>query len=151
MEKGNGWIVLILFIVLIMVALGRFGRWLEKPPKRRLPVPAAGDIPQTDVVELLEGAGFDVLAGKTKLPITIAVNGEATLASQLYIDYLAAREEKLYVVRLARERVPIDWAAGSSVREKLLPYSLIYPETEGVLYVDMEQRKIKIITFQIEV
>lgn len=151
MEKGNGLIVLVLFIVLIIFVLRRFGRWLEAPPKRRLLVPSAGEIPQNDVVELLEGAGFDVLSGKMKLPITIAVNGDATLASQLYIDYLAAKENRLYVVRLARERVPIDWAAGSSVREKLLPYSLIYPEAEGVLYVDMEQRKIKTITFQIEV
>jgi len=150
-EKGNGLIVLVLFIVLIIFVLRRFGRWLEAPPKRRLLVPSAGEIPQNDVVELLEGAGFDVLSGKMKLPITIAVNGDATLASQLYIDYLAAKENRLYVVRLARERVPIDWAAGSSVREKLLPYSLIYPEAEGVLYVDMEQRKIKTITFQIEV
>ncbi|MFD0694985.1 hypothetical protein ACFQZT_12835 [Paenibacillus sp. GCM10027628] len=101
-------------------------------------------------MELLEGAGFDVLAGKTKIPITMTVGDSEQLESRLFIDYFVQKNDEIYLVKLAKERKPLEMT-GSSVRDMLLPYSLIYPEAAGVLYVDMGQSKIKKITFHIEV
>ena len=56
----------------------------------------------------------------------------------------------VYLVKVAKERKPLEMT-GSAVRDMLLPYTLIYPEARGILYVDMTVNKIKKITFHIEV
>ncbi|MNY81838.1 hypothetical protein D3C86_2236210 [compost metagenome] len=68
----------------------------------------------------------------------------------MFIDYFAEKDGQLLLVKVARERKPLEMT-GSGVREMLLPYSLMYPEAEGILYVDLAVQKIKKITFHIEV
>lgn len=150
MEKGDITVILLILIVFTGFMMLRFQRWLNTPIKKRFRVPAEADVPYDDTVELLEGAGFDVLAGKTKVPVTMIVNDSEQLESRYFIDYFVQKNEELYLVKLAKDRKPLEMT-GSAVRDMLLPYSLIYPEASGVLYVDMEQQKIKKITFHIEV
>ncbi|MEW9699122.1 hypothetical protein [Paenibacillus sp. SI8] len=151
MEKGDVIVILLILIGVVCYFIWRFQRWLQPPIKRGFRIPSMSEeIPQDDVVELLEGAGFDVIGGKTKIPITITVDDREQLESRLFIDYFAQKEKKLFLVKVAKERKPLEMT-GSSVRDMLLPYSLIYPEAAGVLYVDMGQNKIKKITFHIEV
>ncbi|NEW06202.1 hypothetical protein GK047_09280 [Paenibacillus sp. SYP-B3998] len=150
MEKGDVTVILLIVFGFVIFLIWRFLYWLQTPMKRGVRVPSTSEVPEDEVVALLEGAGFDVLAGKTKIPIIITVNDTEQLESRLFIDYFVEKDEKLYLVKLAKERKTLEMT-GSSVRDMLLSYSLIYPEAAGVLYVDMGQNKIKKITFHIEV
>jgi hypothetical protein len=150
MEKGDITVILMILIVFVGFISLRFRHWLITPKVKRFRIPRGADIVEDDTVELLEGAGFDVLAGKTKIPITMTLNDAEDFQSRLYIDYIAQKNDELYLVKVARERKPLE-LKGSSIRDMLLPYCLLYPEAAGVLYVDMNQLKIKKITFHIEV
>ncbi|SDO08982.1 hypothetical protein SAMN04487897_10844 [Paenibacillus sp. yr247] len=150
MENGDVTVILLILIMVVGYLIWRIQRWLDRSTQKRMRIPRQSDIPQDEVVELLEGAGFDVLAGKTKIPITMTINDREQLESRLFIDYFAQKEDQIYLVKVAKERKPLEMT-GSSVRDMLLAYSLIYPEAGGVLYVDMALNKIKKITFHIEV
>lgn len=150
MQKSDMVIVLLLVTICVAWITLRIRSWLE-PPKGKLTIPFSDEIPQDEAVELLEGAGFDVIAAKTRIPIVIELGEiEEPLQSRLYIDYFVKKQDRYYLVKLARERKPMEWT-GSSLRDALLPYQLLYPEAAGILYVDMYQQKIKKISFQIEV
>ena len=151
MEQGDVSVIMLILIGAVCLVIWRFRRWLSGSSRGgggRIPQHA--DIPVDDVTQLLEGAGFDVLAGKTKIPITISVNERKQLESRLFIDYFVQKDEHMYLVKVARERKPLEMS-GSAVRDMLLPYSLLYPEAQGILYVDLTVNKIKKITFHIEV
>lgn len=45
------------------------------------------------------------------------------------------------MVKLARERMPVDWT-GSGIRDRLMPFSLLYPECAGLLYIDVNEKSI---------
>lgn len=150
MEQGDVKVILLILIIFAGYLFWRFNRWLKGSTSKRMRIPSNADVPQDDVVELLEGAGFDVLAGKTKIPIAMTINDRDVLESRLFVDYFAEKEGQLLLVKVARERKPLEMT-GSGVRDMLLPYSLLYPEAEGILYVDMAVQKIKKITFHIEV
>ncbi|MBP1989032.1 hypothetical protein [Paenibacillus eucommiae] len=151
MEKGDVTVILLILIVFVGFITLRFRHWLATPPKKRLSIYSGSEVPDDDdTVRLLEGAGFDVLSGKTKVPITMMLNDSEEFQTRLYIDYFAQKNEELFLVKVARERKPLEMT-GSSIRDHLLSYSLLYPEAAGVLYVDMEMLKIKKITFHIEV
>lgn len=143
-------VLLIIVSVIVSWATLRARRWLDDP-KRNLPIPINDDIPSDEAVELLEGAGFDILSSKTRIPLLITINdAEEPLYSRLFIDYFAQKNEELYLVKLARDRKPIDMT-GSSLRDAFLAYHLLFPDASGVLYVDMNQQKIKKISFHVEV
>lgn len=149
MYRGDGLILLLLSLFITGWLLYRFRGWLLAPPKARHIITPDPEIPVTDAVELLEFAGYEVLTGKRKIPISVQVNDGARMESRLFIDHFAAVEDKLYVVRLARDRKPIEWT-GSGLRDQLLVYQLLYGEVEGILYVDPKQRSIEKITFTID-
>ncbi|WP_068775302.1 hypothetical protein [Paenibacillus sp. FJAT-26967] len=150
MQNGDAFI-LILLLGLLAAWIGiRFHQWLVEPAKSSVHLPLYTEVPDDEVVDLLIGAGFDVIGGKTRIPITITLNQKEELYSRLFIDYFAEKNDKLYLVKVAKERKPLEMT-GSAIRERLLAYSLLVPEAEGVLYVDMNGRKIKQITFHIEV
>ncbi|WP_235857529.1 hypothetical protein [Paenibacillus albiflavus] len=143
-------VLLIIVSIAVSWATLRFRRWLDEP-KRNLPVPIHDDIPSDEAVELLEGAGFDVLSSKTRIPLYITINdAEEPLYSRLFIDFFVQKNEELYLVKLARERRPLDMT-GSGLRDAFLAYQLLFPDASGVLYVDMNQQKIKKISFHVEV
>lgn len=150
MEQGDVRVILLILIVVVCFIFWRFQKWSTGSSRRRGRIPRHANIPEDDVVELLEGAGFEVLAGKSKIPITMTISERDHLESRLFIDYFVQKEDDVYLVKVARDRKPLEMT-GSAVRDMLLPYTLIYPEAQGILYVDMAVSKIKKITFHIEV
>lgn len=146
------WLVMV-FVgsLLIIWAYRAFYRWLHQPAATRgLKLGKGGVIPDNDVnVQLLEQAGYEVTSGKHLIPISIELDGEELgRGSRLYIDYIAERDDESYIVKTARDRMPMDWT-GSGVRDRLLVYSLLLPECTGVLFVDAKERIIRKITFHI--
>jgi hypothetical protein len=150
--RSGDWLVVVLVLGVFLVWGGvLFRHWFENPPKKRIQAPQGEpDFEPNEVTELLEGAGFDVLAAKARVPIVMTLNDREQYQSRLYIDYFAEKNDELYLVKVARDRKPLEMT-GSGIRDALLPYYLLYPDASGVLYVDMNARKIKKFTFDIEV
>lgn len=137
---------------LLMVLIGGFAiylayrgirSWVRKPFGLRS---AAGlvlneEIVDHPAVDLLKAAGYEVISDKLKVPLAFQVDG-SVLHSRLFIDYIAVKDGEFYLVRTARERLPIEWT-GSGIRKELLPYLLLYPACGGVLYADAEQGVLK--------
>ncbi len=134
--------VIVLAVIVSLTAVWlwlRFKRWLYEPISIRLPVPYKPPA-SNEVTELLRQEGYEVLAGKQRIPIEIDVDGKK-LSSRYFVDYFAKSDGELYVVKVSRERQKVSWT-GSGVRDLWLPYFLIFEEVSGVLYVDMEKRKV---------
>lgn len=149
MYRGDGLILLLISLVIVSWLFLLFRSWLLAPPKVRHPIEADPEIPVTEAVELLEYAGFEVLTGKRRIPIYVNLNDSEELESRLFVDHFAAEGDKLYAVKLARSRKPVDMT-GSGLRDQLLVYQLIYEQLEGILYVDTKLRTIDKICFTIE-
>jgi hypothetical protein len=149
MGKYGDWLVMLIAGGLLLYWLYRaFYRWLHEPPglNTKLLLSEAAEVQEDDEsVRFLEQAGYEVTHGKYRVPITIYLDGQE-LQSRLFIDMIAEKEGKHYIVKTARERMPIDWT-GSGVRDRLLVYALLLPECEGVLFVDQKERTIRTITF----
>ncbi|MNP64601.1 hypothetical protein D3C76_1601090 [compost metagenome] len=66
----------------------------------------------------------------------------------MFIDYVALDEDgAIYLVKTARKRMPLEWT-GSSLRDRLLPFFLLYPDCAGMLYVDIYEAEIRQIHFE---
>lgn len=114
----------------------------------RLTLGKGGELTEDDEnILFLERSGYEVLSGKHRVPIRIDLDGQS-LNSRLYIDYIAEQDGKMYIVKTARERMPMDWT-GAGVRDRLLVYSLLPPECTGVLFVDAKEQIIRQIIFHI--
>ncbi|WP_274651741.1 hypothetical protein [Paenibacillus humicola] len=150
MGNYGDWLVMIVAAGLILYWVYRgFYRWLHEPPgmRSKLLLSEAEKVREDDEnVRFLEQAGFEVTHGKYRVPITIDLDGEE-LQSRLFIDLIAEKDGKHYIVKTARDRMPIDWT-GSGVRDRLLVYALLLPECEGVLFVDQKERTIRTIVFR---
>ncbi|WP_116190969.1 hypothetical protein [Paenibacillus taihuensis] len=150
MGNYGDWLVMFIAGALIVFWLYRsFYRWLHEPPgmNTKLLLSHAEDVLEDDVnVQFLEKSGYEVTHGKYRVPITIDLDG-TELQSRLFIDLIAEKDGKHYIVKTARERMPIDWT-GSGVRDRLLVYALLLPECEGVLFVDHKEHTIRTITFR---
>lgn len=146
------WLVMAVVGSLLLIwAYRGFYRWLHQPAGTRgLKLGKGGAIAEDDInVQLLEQAGYEVTSGKHLIPISIDLDGEELgRGSRLYIDYIAEQEDESYIVKTARDRMPMDWT-GSGIRDRLLVYSLLLPECDGVLFVDAKERIIRKITFHI--
>ncbi|MEX2462017.1 MAG: hypothetical protein WD469_12125 [Paenibacillaceae bacterium] len=137
-----GIIGIVAFIVLRSRLQTRYSpKWIPEPDD---------EIPVTEAVVLLENAGYEVMTTKRKIPIRILVNDEEELFSRYFVDHFAQSGEKWYIVKIARSRHPFEMR-GSSIRDQLLPYQLIYLEAAGILYVDVSLQKIVKIQFELEV
>lgn len=152
MRSGDWFVVMLVVIVFLFWGVSSFRHWFENGPKKpRFVVPQGEeDVEPNEVTELLEGAGFDVISAKVRIPIIMTLNDGEQYQSRLYIDYFVEKKDELYVVKVSRERKPLE-LTGSGIREALLPYYLLVPEASGVLYVDIHAGKIKKFKFEIEV
>ncbi|WP_248925314.1 hypothetical protein [Paenibacillus hamazuiensis] len=151
MQSGDG---IVIFLILIAIAVWAFTRtrgWVRDKTRRIEPdVPVDEEIPADEAVTLLEESGYEVLAAKKRLPIQITLNGSESLQSRLFIDYFAQKDGEYYIVKLAKDRKPLE-LTGSGIRDAFLCYQLAYPQTAGILYVDMAARKINTIHIKLEV
>ncbi|AWB46946.1 hypothetical protein DCC85_13210 [Paenibacillus sp. CAA11] len=139
--------MLLISLVCILLLYRAVVRWLRKPApfKPGTAFEVNDDYEITPEVELLQGAGYEVISGKLKVPLAFEVDQEI-MHSRLFIDYVARLDGEYYLVKTARSRWKFEWT-GSGVRDALLPYLLIYPNCAGVLYIDTDQREIKQIHF----
>lgn len=128
----------------------RIDRWLHEPPGARLRRLAQdGGVIPDEAVTLLQESGFEVLTGKHRIPLGVKVDEEPSMTTRLYFDYLVSKEDKYYLVKLERTRQPIEWTA-SGLRERLLPYALLFPDCEGIIVADPKEKRVRTVRFQVE-
>ncbi|CAG7642143.1 hypothetical protein ACFQI7_11335 [Paenibacillus allorhizosphaerae] len=151
MQSGDGFVI---FLIVVLI-----GAWLyfyiRAQLRRTVGQPAPldlieeEDVPEDDATVLLEEEGYRLVSGKKRIPITISVNDDEELHSRLYIDYMVEKDGLYYTVKLASEHKPLDMA-GSAIRDRLLVYQLVYPQTSGVLYVDVLEHQIDRFVFVLD-
>lgn len=148
MQKSGD--VYMIFAIVVLIAIWgwfRFRRWLYAPMSNRLPFPSGDGVSAEEVVDILQQEGYEVVSGKQRVPIRIAIDGKS-LQTRYFIDCFAKKQNELYVVKLARSRHPVEWT-GSGVRDRLLPYAMLFSGTSGILYVDIEAKTLKRIKISI--
>ena len=146
-QQGDVYVLLIIIVVALILIWIRFKKWLYSPSRLKLPFPVNTVVPRNEAVLLLEQAGYQVICGKKKVPLIVTVD-DVPMDSRLFIDYFAKKGEELFVVKLAKQRQPVQWT-GSGVRQSLMPYCYLFLETHGVLYVDLEEGRVRKITIDI--
>lgn len=150
MNKYGDWFIMLIAGALMAIWLYRaFYRWLHSPPTMRsLKLGKGGTIyPDDENIQLLERNGYRVVSGKHAVPIAIELD-DSTLGkgARLYIDYIAEKDDCTFIVKTARDRMPMDWTA-SGIRDRLLVYSLLMPDCSGVLFVNAKENIVRKITF----
>lgn len=152
MGTYGDWIIMFIAGGALVIWLFRaFYRWLHEPSSvNRLKLGKGAELlPDDENIILLERAGYEVKSSKHLVPIYIELDGMPLgKGSRLYIDYIAEKNNNIYIVKTARDRMPMDWTA-SGVRDRLLVYSLLLPQCRGVLFVDAKEKVIRKITFDI--
>lgn len=143
LKPGDLIILVILIAILLVLLLYKSSRMLvhSRGSAPSGPVPKKGD-----VVNLLDAFGYEMISGKSKIPIDIQVD-ERSYQSRLFVDGLAQKNGKNYVVRVGSSRKPLR-LAGAAIRDELLPYHFIY-QADGILYLDMERERVREITFNV--
>ncbi|MBO2945105.1 hypothetical protein JJQ72_14095 [Paenibacillus sp. F411] len=142
----------VLMVVLAVMAAGvvlwRLNRWLTSPQTAVFTtVPIHKQIEDHPALELLLQDGYEVIGGKVKINLSFQI-GAQEVYSRLFVDYVASDEEgQLYLVKLSRERMAMDWS-GASVRDRLMPVLLMYPDCAGLLYVDDQQGTVRKVTME---
>ncbi|TBL79866.1 hypothetical protein [Paenibacillus thalictri] len=151
MRSGDGFVILLILIGFAAWLFVRSKSWVHDKVQNITPeIPVDEAVPEDDVVRLLVEAGYEVLSGKKRIPIHITLNETEQLQSRLFIDYFAQKEDDVFIVKLARDRKPMDMT-GSGIRDALLCYQLLYPQSSGILYVEPDTQSIRTITFETEV
>lgn len=153
MERFGDWLLMLIAAgFMIGWVLWRLRRWLHDPPGARLrKLARAGgiDVDDNDAVSLLEEHGYEVLSGKHRIPLGVVLDDGPPQPTRLYFDYLASMEDKYYLVKLERARQPTDWTA-SGLRERLLVYQLLFPDCDGIVVADPNERQVRKVRFQVE-
>ncbi|WP_027093756.1 hypothetical protein [Cohnella thermotolerans] len=151
MAKFGDWFVFLVAVFLLLWWIWRrFNHWLHEPPGYRLrKLAKSGEVEPDEAVALLEQQGYEVLSGKHRIPLGVAVDDGPLQPTRLYFDYLAAKEDKYYLVKLDKSRRPIEWTA-SGLRERLLVYALLFPECEGIIIANLKDQWLRTVRFQVE-
>jgi hypothetical protein len=150
MRSGDQLVLLLIIGIIGIAVFIAFRSWINTRSQSKWVLESDDEIPVTEAVALLENAGYEVMTTKRKIPIRMLVDDEEELFSRYFVDHFAQRGDKWYVVKIARSRNPFEMR-GSSIRDQLLPYQLIYLEAAGVLYVDVSLQKIVKIQFELEI
>jgi hypothetical protein len=141
-RPGDGF-VLVLMIAFIVFALVR--KWISasRPDKEKKGETSTirGDVPA-----LLRRLGYEVVREKERVPFTVEAAGQ-TYESRLFIDYIARKDGKWFLVIVARERKPLRMS-GAGLRDFFLSMYLLY-RPEGILYVDRDKGLVKPISFDV--
>ncbi|MBA4542965.1 hypothetical protein H1164_08620 [Thermoactinomyces daqus] len=143
MAKPGDTLVLFLLIGVILYFIIRQiplsgAKWGKKEEE---PVQIKGEVP-----DLLRAHGFEVMHFKERVPLVFGVD-DAVYESRIFIDYIARREDELYVVVVARDRKPLRMS-GAGLRDFFLPYYLLV-QPDGILYVDKEKKTVKVVHLEI--
>lgn len=147
MGRSDEFVMIGIIALIVVWIYFAFRKWLLEPTSLRY-IPLNNDIKESVAVQLLERAGYEVIGGKFRIPFHFTVNGD-DLHSRLFVDLVARQGKECYLVKIARDRMPIDWT-GSGVRNRLLAYFLIYGDCAGILYIDEKEQQIHKIQFQFD-
>lgn len=146
------WIVMIFaFIFIVILAYRWLYRFLHTPATiTRVRLGKGSKVKDNDPnVILLREKGYVVLSSRHLIPIVIELDGEVfEKTSNLYVDYVAEKNGKMYIVRYERERRPVEWTA-SGIRDGLLQYALLLPEMFGILYINHKEGILRKINFHL--
>lgn len=132
-------ILFILFLVLRKWVSFQFAKDILMNKAKKEPKPIKGE-----VADLLREYGYEPIEGKKKIPLSIELDKEP-YESRMFIDFLAMKEDLLYVVLVAKERRPLR-RTGAAIRDYLLPFFLLY-QPAGIVYVDKAKNRVSLITF----
>lgn len=146
MASSDKAVVALIGLAAAIFIIYRMYIWLQASPRSFMKdrVPINKVIQPHPSIGLLEEAGYEVIGGKLKIPLSFQADG-AMVYSRLFIDYVASKEEEhFYLVILSRPRKSLEFT-GSGLRDSLLPYLLIYPDCSGVLYVDTVNSAIHVV------
>lgn len=152
MAKLGDWLV---FLTAVFLALWwiwrRFHNWLHEPPGYQLRklAKSGGPVEPDETVELLAQQGYEVVSGKHRIPLGVSVDDGSMQASRLYFDYIAVKEDRYYLVKAEKPRMPTEWTA-SGLRDRLLVYALLFPECEGILIADPREQWVRTVRFKVE-
>lgn len=132
-------ILFILFLVLRKWVSFQFAKdiLMNKAKKESKPI-------KGEVADILREYGYEPIEGKKKIPLAIELDKEP-YESRMFIDFLAMKEDLLYVVLVAKERKPLR-RTGAAIRDYLLPFFLLY-RPAGIVYVDKAKNRVSLITF----
>lgn len=141
-SKYDTLLVAALGVVVFFWVMYAFRSWLRRPEHPRLyAISLNEEIEEGPATAILEENGYEVTGGRLRVPLSFDVNGD-TISSGLYIDYIAEREQRVYIVKISRRRKSLEWS-NSEIRDQFLPLLLLYPEVAGVLYVDTEEGTVR--------
>lgn len=145
-ERYDGLVMVMIGVVAILLLSWRLNRWLMSPASSQLPgVPINEVIHDHPAIDLMEREGYEVIGGKVKINLTFDAD-EVQVYSRLFIDYVVTDDSgDLYLVKLSRERKPLDWT-GSGIRDRLMPFMVMYPECAGLLYIDLNENAVRRVT-----
>jgi hypothetical protein len=96
------------------------------------------------VVKMLEEQGYRVYEGKQKVEIQAFID-DKEVQSRVYADYLAERDGKRYVVKVAKSRDQFR-LTGAYIRDTFHLYQWIF-QPDGILYVNKETNRTHLIRF----
>lgn len=146
--NGDLFVMLVIVLLLLLWLNARFKAWLNAPRKPMMPLEEESTLVQGDAVAVLENEGYEVISGKQKIAIHITLDDQP-LESRLFIDYFARMDGAQYIVKLAKNRKPLE-LTGSAIRDRLLAYQLLYDDIDGILYIDVEAGSIRKIRFTLD-
>ena len=150
-ERLDGLLMIVIAAAAAVWLIWLLNRWMTSGgASGQLPggVPINEHIPHHPALELLEQEGFDVIGGKVKINLAFQTDNNNSLYSRLFIDYVASDQRgSLYLVKLSRDRLPLPWT-GAGLRDRLLPLLMMYPECEGLLYVDLDEHAVRRVTME---
>ena len=138
---------LIVLFLLVGAIVAIAARPLRFRAKSAIQWAESGDGFSGEVPDLLAAHGYEVVAGKQRVPVSVRI-GEKIYDSRLYIDYIARRQQEIYLVIIARSRKPLR-LSGAAVRDRFLAHYLAF-QPEGILYVEPDKGSVKPITFEME-
>jgi hypothetical protein len=149
MQPGDNVVLLMIIVIIGIAVFMALRRRLGRPLHRGAKFIPDDEIPVTEAVALLENAGYQVMTMKRRIPLKMIINDEEELESRFFVDHFVQNEQEWFIVKVARPRKPLEMT-GSSIRDQLLPYQLMYPDAAGVLYVDVDLQKIVKVQFEVE-
>ncbi|MEG6615912.1 hypothetical protein V6C27_05650 [Peptococcaceae bacterium 1198_IL3148] len=95
----------------------------------------------------LEQQGYTILSIQQRVPIITKVDGRS-YQNHVKADFIVKKGEQKYVADV-KTGAQVQRPTSADIRRQLLEYYLIY-QTDGVLLVDMENKKIHTIEFQLK-
>lgn len=137
------WVMGLIFIgVLIWICFGL--RTYARAPEPMEDICLSDRFPEDEeALQLVEDAGYELIGGKFCMPLHFTLDDEE-IEARIWIDMIVKRDNQWYIVRIARERMKLDWD-GSGMKRQWMPYFAAYPESAGLLVVDMLERRVRLI------